>query len=287
MTLNINLTQDWIDLLKRNLKESGYNTSNVEDQKIPALYYDLKIRLIEIKPRKLKVSKEFHCPKNIEKGWDILKHNIESGKNLNIHLSRGIKYLKNGDGLLNSWGIYHFHLGEGLRKDGFIERTGPLVFALVRDDTVYVIDIYNHGDWYKQDIVQIMHDNWSEVIQEYQAPGIAGDYYTEMDVEELRNSNMNHCITVNDGTVYFPIGGGSSCSGVNTYASIFSKKMNRVLKKLEKDISADLEEKIGSHEIDVKLCIANGRYIIKSKVRDSTCNIVIDDFDVHQYITCV
>ena len=285
MKININLFQDWMNLLKNELEEVGYDMSNIENEKIPIIYYSLKISLIEMKPREIKVSKEFHYPKNLEKGWGVLKNNIESGRNLNIHLGRGIKKLENQDGLLNSWGVYHFHLGEDLKDDGFIERTGPLVFAMVRYDTVYVIGIYNHGDWYKQEIVQIIHDNWPEVIKEYQIYGMKGDDYTEKEIKALRRVSANIYTKVNDGTVYFPIGGGYSSSGFNTGASNFSIRTNRILNKLEEDIKSDLKHKIGGYEIDAKLYRVNDRYVVKFSSKDPSCCIVIDDLDIHQRIT--
>ncbi len=56
-----------------------------------------------------------------------------------------IKRARNIDPMHSQWGVHHFHLGNRLECE-FVSRTDPLLFAIVREDNIYVLG----GDWVKK-----------------------------------------------------------------------------------------------------------------------------------------
>jgi hypothetical protein len=62
--------------------------------------------------------------------------------------------------LLNDWGIHHLHLSEVDRGDGFVVRTGDLLFAVFRRNDAYLLDILGHGGWTDESLVEIAVSNW-------------------------------------------------------------------------------------------------------------------------------
>lgn len=124
-------------------------------------------RRINSCPRTVYMSNLFICPPELQNSWELLKSKIQSGEDLTPHLSRKVTNARDNDSMLNEWGIFHLHLGESLESDGFIERSGPLVFGYVTDSAFYAVNIFNHGNWTNNDIVEIIHTNWPDIISTY------------------------------------------------------------------------------------------------------------------------
>ena len=232
MKLEIDLFQDWKDILKEDLEKSGYNLSNIEEKNIPILYFNVKNRTIEEKHRTVNVSKEFKCPRELKKGWQFLKGHIESGNLLNAHLSKRVRKVRSKDTMLDNWGVHHFHLGENM-DDEFVKQGNPLVFAVVREHVFYAIGIFKHGDWAKQEIVEIIHNNWPYIVKDYKTEGMDGDSYSEQEIKNLNENGLNILIKVKDGTVYSPMGGGRSLSGYNVKATYFQIATEKLLRDIE------------------------------------------------------
>lgn len=286
MKLGIDLFQDWKDILKECLEKSGYNLSNIEEKDIPILYYNVKNRTIEEKHRAVNVSKEFKCPRELKKGWQFLKGHIESGQHLNAHLSRRTKKLNKKDTLLDNWGVHHFHLGE--KRDGeFVKQGNPLVFAVVREHVFYAIGIFKHGDWAKQEIVEIIHNNWPYIIKDYKTEGVDGDSYSEQEIRNLNENGSNILIKAKDGIVYAPMGGGRSFSGYNAKATCFQIGTERLLSDIENQIKEQLKNSEYDFKIKAKLSILNDRYTVAFSSHDPDFNISIPNLDIHENIMSV
>lgn len=284
MKLEIDLFQDWKDILKEDLEKSGYNLSNIEEKNIPILYFNVKNRTIEEKHRTVNVSKEFKCPRELKKGWQFLKGHIESGQYLNAHLSKKIKKLNKKDTLLDNWGVHHFHLGKK-RKGEFVEQGDPLMFAVVREHVFYAIGIFKHGDWAKQEIVEIMHNNWSYLFKDYVIKGFEKvDNLNEEESTVKNKKNGNDYIKVTDGTVYAPMGGGRSLSGYNEKAICFQTGMEKLLRDIEDRIKKQLENSEYDFTIKSKLCILNNKYTVIFSSNDNDFNISIPNLDIHENI---
>ena len=96
---------------------------------------------------------------------------IEKGESVNPHLNSATKK-DQLDGLLYDWGIHHLHLGETFSAPGYVERTGPVLFAIFRKDDVYFIDIRNHEGWSDKNLLEIVNRNWPELLSIYKMEGV-------------------------------------------------------------------------------------------------------------------
>ncbi|WP_298808877.1 hypothetical protein [uncultured Psychrobacter sp.] len=283
MKLEIDLFQDWKDILKEDLEKSGYNLSNIEEKNIPILYFNVKNRTIEEKHRTVNVSKEFKCPRELKEGWQFLKGHIESGNLLNAHLSKRVRKVRSKDTMLDNWGVHHFHLGENM-DDEFVKQGNPLVFAVVREHVFYAIGIFKHGDWAKQEIVEIIHNNWPYIVKDYKTEGMDGDSYSEQEIKNLNENGLNILIKVKDGTVYSPMGGGRSLSGYNVKATYFQIATEKLLRDIESRIQEQLKNSEYDFKIKAKLCILNDRYTVTFGSNDTDFNISIPNLDIHEDI---
>ncbi len=251
MQLKSDFFGDWLNILKDILQNHwGYDISGVTDDELPYVYFNAEKRRPERRIRTVETSDVFSCPSDLQMGWERLKNLVESGGDLTPNLSKLVRKLNNKDSLLNDWGVHHFHLGEAL-KGNYIERTGPLLFALVTRDNFYAINVFQHGAWADQDIVETLHRNWPDALSSYRLNNVISA--TEVSESErliLRAKNVNGMFTVSDGTVYAPIGGGVVTSGYNALSILKTDKQRRLLKGLEEKLQSqlvNLKERLYEH----------------------------------------
>lgn len=272
MELKADFFRDWVNTLKGILvNEWRYDVSSVPESKIPYLYFNAEKRRPEKKVRKLFLADSFVCSPELEDGWRALKDRVEGGEDLSPNLSKLIEDLSDTDPMLNDWGVYHFHLGKEMHGK-FVNRTGPLLFALLVDDAFYAIGIFAHGSWANQGIVEIIHRNWPTVIERDKVRGdISPTQLTQKQRGGLRKSGGNAMVTVSDGTSYFPIGGGFAGSGFNLQACIEIDRKRILLRDLERLVANQLESWIGTFEkpgykgeseIEASLSIEEADYIV-------------------------
>jgi len=241
--VKIDFVGDWRQRLRKELQERGYNTKNIKDKDVSFAYFNLKLRQIEATPRKVLISKEFQCPKELEYGLQLLKNKIETGKDITGNLSKKILELNYHDDLLNDWGIHHLHLGIDIsKKNGFVERTEPLLFARFDNDNAYLINTYKHGEWTKQEMIKILHNNWPESIKQFKMNDIEGLEFkpSDADYKKLRKSHISTLVEVDKNVVYFPIGMGYASSGHSTEAIRASDYYFKVIRNYEKCVKDNI-----------------------------------------------
>lgn len=218
---SIDLYFDWIEMLKDELKKWDYGKESVDSrEELCHKYFNLMKRLIFPQEREVIKSDEFTYPQKpkYKKGVKLIENKIKCGKNIIPHLSSKIENFDYDDAMLNDWGVYHLHLGSKTISSGyFMERTGPLLFVYFTERKAYFIDIMEHGDWAKKEIIEIIHKNWPEIIKSHKLKGIEGMKYkpTEKNRKEFRNAGLSTFVELDDGTVYAPIGGGYSTTGLS------------------------------------------------------------------------
>lgn len=271
MKLKSDFVNDWISILKDILENHwGYDINGVTDEELPFVYFNAEKRRPDSRPRTVILSDTFSCPANLQPGWARLKGLIETGQDITPNLSKLVKQLHNKDSMLNDWGVHHFHLGDNIKGE-FIERTGPLLFALITKDNFYAINVYQHGAWADAEIVETIHRNWPSAVSQYQIQGvISATEITEQERLTLRAKNTNSFIAVNDGTGYAPIGGGVVGAGYNIQSIIRTDRQKSTLRALEKHLESQLiniKEKLVKHgylgepEIEAKLEITEHEYL--------------------------
>lgn len=190
---------------------------------------------------------------------DLIKEKFERGEDIKPHLSRLIKNVfsdqnkplsKDKDLLVNDWGIYHLHLTDIIESDGFVERTDPLLFLKIVNNNVYFIDILEHGNWAAFHLVEVLQNNWPQVLEPFEFKDIKGlsRYVNEKEYKQLRNAGVNTIIKI--GEKYYSVGLGTSTVGYDIQSSMRVNKFLKLLKNLRKfieDKRYELQKIIKTH----------------------------------------
>lgn len=237
--------KDWHEQLLEQMRFAwGDQVDQIKQDEIPFRFFDSIRRAIQAKPRKIKISDRFAYPAKYEAGWLNLQRKIKLGESLRPHLSKDHLSLRNSDGLLDDWGVHHFHLGllPHSKCPDLVERTPPVVFAFVTDDTFYAINTFEHEGWTNTEIVETLHQNWPEAISRYVIHGIPSEPLTDMQRKTLRRKRAGCFITVEDGTVYAPIGGPISAAGMAVEAVIRTDICHRAIEAFQVNVESSAEQ---------------------------------------------
>ncbi len=137
-----------------------------------------------------------------------------SGGDLNpflSHLAR--KSGKDGnDHLRSDWGIDHLHLGR-VRADGSVERSGDLLFLVVRPAALYLLDILDHESFVDENLFKVMEHDFPGLVERYLMPGVVEVQCPDEDGRELLQGAHISTWTKGERGYYFAPGGGVSTSG--------------------------------------------------------------------------
>lgn len=154
---------------------------------------------------------------------DAIEHKIVTGIDLTPHLSRRVARLGR-DLLLADWGVHHLHLSTSLDPDGFVSRTGDVLFVAFTATDAYLLDIRKHerdGDnWAAEEVFATLVRNWPESGLVHQAEGVLGlsQKYTDEERRELRSAGIAQVMEI-DGKVYLPGGLGMTTAGTPIQAT--------------------------------------------------------------------
>lgn len=213
-SVEANFRADWLHHLQQRLKAGGIDASSVDAQDLPILFFNWLHRQIPPQRRTAVLATELTCPDAFKPGLDEIIRKSECGEDLAPHLSKNTKDLMHHDPLLNDWGISHLHLGRQVdSQSGLVERTGPILFVVATEDHLYMIDVMEHGrghrPWPRQRLLQVIHDNWPDLIRPFRLKGISlvGPGPTDDDIDFSRSAGVTTMVEL-DGAVYAPIGGG-------------------------------------------------------------------------------
>lgn len=230
-----------------------YN-SNVESHINRWISYVL--RLVEPKKRFTDFSKNFweRIPEVCIPAVKLLADKFEHGENVNPYQSRTIKSNnlseKTGrrtDLLWADWNIHHFHLttSEALKEDGFYSRSDYLLFAIVRNDYVYFLDVKHHK---KEDcfsdpnFIQQIVKSWPEIAEFNRIEGIApGKELDAKSIARYRKIGLNVPVSL-DGNVY-EMGLGLSAAGTPMDDIIFHDILVFEIESLAKELIAYCDRK--------------------------------------------
>ena len=259
--IKINLIKDLAELLKLEIKNQEVNiksldyyeqikdSSNIHE--ICLKYFNLLNRLVFSKPRNIKYSAEFKCPKGYENGLKNIEQIILNGDDLTPYLSRQVKNLDSHDTLLDDWGIYHIHLGVQKKPNDFSQRTGPVLFAKIDKEFAYFIQILDHGGrhepWFNKNLIKIIHKNWPEIIKNFLLNIDINSVNLSKDIKNWRRAGVNTPIVLNDGTAYISLGGGY----VSSMDNIQHKRMtNNIISYIE-SLETMIKNKINVIKINI------------------------------------
>ena len=223
-----NIIGDYVQILRRRLIRLGYTECSIDsvkdDYNLVLAYFGALRRLVSNVPRTVLKAKGFVCPPKYGCVLAEIERKIRRGENINPYLSRKLPDLRVNDDLLNDWGIQHLHFGssafttEGKNK-GRMTGTKELLYVYFTEQSAYLIEIGDHHTFAKQKLLHILHDNWPELLKQYEDPSIKSvipDDLTSEHRRELRKAGYNMGVDIMpDGTAYVMIGGGRTWSGDN------------------------------------------------------------------------
>jgi hypothetical protein len=159
-------------------------------------------------------------PQEITLGLQQLIGKAESGQDLKPHLSTLIDKPDYKDLMFYDWGIFHFHLGTNPhpKRQGFVERTDDLLFAIAHSHTarMYLIDIHpHHGGFTNQDLLRILEENWTDILAPDTLKRCVGLPYnaSDSDIERLRKAGIDPILQTPGGRVLSQMGGGITSTG--------------------------------------------------------------------------
>ena len=242
-TVNINLYSDFISFIRSELMRLGYvSVRSSGDRDILRIYLDICKRLTAPQPRTVSRAKSFSCPAQFLNAASQIETLIQNGEDISPYLSTRIKRLIYNDSMLNDWGIHHLHLGTRIRDDGFVDRTGPLLYCRFEEHDAYFISVLPHGNWTTQTLVTIMHDNWPSMLRRHQLHGVRGAPISDLEIKELRRKNCNYCLEMTDGTVYAPPGGGTVGNGTNVMSVTTASRICDLLRWEQELIVKNIDE---------------------------------------------
>ena len=249
----------------------------LDDRDVRIRYYEAPRRRPTSAQRRIETADDFVCPQELQAGRNVLQAKVRKGQDINSHLSKGHASIKCLDGLLAEWGVHHFHLGTDPdpRNKNYIGRTGPLLYAVITDDSFLAINVYDHRCFNDISILESVHRNWPELVRRYRVNGVIGGEWTAADRGMLRANSANILTSVSDGTVYMPITGGVNASGMNAEALKTSDYWHIWIRELQREFETELDSFLpllrergyaGEIDIDAQLIFSdNGLQILFPK----------------------
>lgn len=245
------------------------------DKAFHALFGVLR-RLIVARPRRVVrsgVLTRRALPLAISNVINTIAQKSEAGADLGSFLSTRVERLDTHDLLLNDWGIHHLHVGADVPgPGGYVARSKELLYVLVREEALYMIDVRDHGAFSDAELVEIVHLEWPETIARWRSHTLAADPLSSETRALLRRKHASALVMTSDGTSYFPTGGGYMCSGLSAEVVFTSDRvmdeiewLERTLMENAETVVADLERCTGvavqQRRLKLVLALDSGRVV--------------------------
>lgn len=244
MSLKLDLRGDFYKCVEKevqSLKADGFKfSSKKNDVSYIAEFFNLIERIPVPRPRKIHKSKTFFCPKELQNNLEVLENKILKGEAITNYLSKKIIDSHFSDSMLYDFGITHLHLGkEGNSKDEpFVERTGKILYCVLKDDDAYFLTIDDHKKWSDIRFIEIMKDNFPELLEKHKIEGLElGREITNEERENLHKHNIISVLQI-DKEMFTPIGGGVTMNGLSLRGMLNAINQLRFFDYLEKEAQA-------------------------------------------------
>ncbi|MFF2499061.1 hypothetical protein [Peribacillus sp. NPDC058075] len=280
--VHINFSEDWKRYLKMQLETLGYKIDeNLDLQEISYNYFNWIRRNVLPQIRRVYKSNEFTCPQKHLNGLKLLEEKIIKGEHIWPHLSRKLKDLDYNDDLLNDWGIHHLHLGEKVESDGYIKRTGLVLFARFDKSNAYLIDVMDHHSFTKQKMIKVIHRNWPDSIENFRLKGVhkQNSKLTDDNIASFRKSGVLSLIEVEPGVVYAPPGMGLTTAKtsvqIGTEVDFYTKRIRQFENHVRSNVGkfAQAAKKKGhhmGHELRFHLLIDENNEVYANEILSQT-----------------
>lgn len=239
------------------LQAAGYSPPMGPAAEIIRAYANVQHRRVPQRPRKVHKA-AYSVPAHLGAGEQALLGKAEAGDDLRPYQSTRLEKAEFDDGMLNDFGIQHFHLGTVPHpaKPGFMGRTEPVLFALVKDDDFYSLGCYAHGAWSQTALLDLIHATWPNVIAS-SSPNIMSGMpilglrrnFTDAEVETLRKAGVNALTQRPDGTVHAGPGGGVTTSAKSGKVALEVAEIKGRCSQVERELTQMLAPMIASGQL--------------------------------------
>ena len=244
MSLKLDLRGDFYKCVEKevqSLKADGFKfSSKKNDVSYIAEFFNLIERIPVPRPRKIHKSKTFFCPKELQNNLEVLENKILKGEAITNYLSKKIIDAHFSDSMLYDFGITHLHLGkeENSKDEAFVERTGKILYCVLKDDDAYFLTIDDHKKWSDIRFIEIMKDNFPELLEKHKIEGLElGREITNEERENLHKHNIISVLQI-DKEMFTPIGGGVTMNGLSLRGMLNAINQLRFFDYLEKEAQA-------------------------------------------------
>jgi len=249
---------------------SFINAFNLEfTQAVPNLddplhrWMDFRMRYINPVPRTLLFSSKFPKKLSVEvqKGLDLLMIKLREGGDVNKYQSKslirfndssGKRKSKRTDLLWADWAITHLHITDKPcdYDEQYSERACSngeswLLFCLVFEDTVCVIDVHRHD---KEDVfsdlslLKTVKDSWPEYLEQFKMIGVRPTQephsFTDKEVGQSRRAGISLPLTI-DGDIFVGPGLGITCAATPLRVGRQCNSLHRWVEQLANLVATD------------------------------------------------
>jgi len=229
----------------------------VADLSEPLLrWLDFTTRYISHVPRTVLRSNKFptaHATE-VKAALDLVEQRLTSGQDINPYQSKGLtlysdtsaaKRQQRTDLLWADWGIHHLHLTTSpiLAGDYFSPRSDWLLFCLVGQDSVGLIDIRHHSEkdvFSDPSLLKVVADTWPELMERFRLKGVQAATpanHSAGEVSSLRRAGVTSFVEINN-QLYMGPGMGVTTASTPTRVSLASIKIRRYIRELAKVVLA-------------------------------------------------
>jgi hypothetical protein len=244
MAPKIDLVRDYADRCRHKLNEAGYSISSTDSREIIRNYLNIRHRRIRTMPR-LFHQVPYTVPAHLAGGHAALKATVENGGDLWPYQSRRITKSAVEDGMLNDFGIQHFHLGTTPDPEhaNLMSGTKELLFAVIRDGHFYAIGIYDHSNWSTQALLDVVHQTWLDLFETFSVQNVdqLSVTYSDQEIASMRQVGINSVTRRRDGTIHGSPGGGIGTDGTSLAVTRELIGLIGFLEKYEKLVAEDFE----------------------------------------------
>lgn len=216
--LIVQIVEEWLDTLSVRRKPAW------SAHELLVHYFNFRLKYIGYEPWIVHWSKELRATLTSHpKKHAIVQIAIEAsvGMDLNCYQSREAFNAEVDDDLFNDWHIHHLHLSTETdpRDHRFMKRSDYLLFACFKSPNAYLIDTTTHRSpgWGRKRLLEIMVDNWPEVMRPLQSGWLISPDLTDDEVEVVRKKGYMCGVNIR-GKGYILPGHGYMTSGDNMVA---------------------------------------------------------------------
>ena len=226
------------------MQAPGYTPPTGPAAEILRAYANVRHRRVAVRRRAVhKVP--YVVPPHLIAGEQAFLTAVTAGADLRPYQSTRLEDQHFDDGMLNEFGIQHFHLGRGPHqtRPTFKERTEPVLVAIVRENDFYSLGCHPHGAWSQQSLLDLTHATWPRLLSTpIDAHMRVAFNPNDADVAALRKEGISAITQRPDGTTHVSLGGGLTMNRksakVAYEVSQIKSRCNQIERRLKSEISA-------------------------------------------------